>query len=458
MRLYKYLLPLSLICLLVANSVIAAPGGQDDNSYEQELNDRDFDALRDFLKARRTEDVLQKKSNLIVSGDCHFEWRHLNETCCGNRERGHKRFDAKGRPISRNDFDVEANLYFNCLYEKSWAVVQVRYDNSAGVDDNDHPCIGLLDPDATGSNCGSSCLKRSIGCNGDPEGYHGSGVCDKVCLKKAYFGYNFLENDCARVDIELGRRGNLYSVLESNVQFLSRFDGVYLKYDQAFEEVADWYLHSLAFVIDERVNHFGWAVETGLIGIADTNFEVKYSFIDWIKNGRNRCHVDNPVGFNFLNSQVILAYNLDPAYLGKGVRFYAAYLYNHAADDLIVYRKHGPYNAGRQNMAWYAGVFIGKVRKEGDWAVELQYQYVEAQAMPDQDSAGIGRGNVLDESLTTCSRRGNTNFKGWKIEALYAFTDNITLDSIFEASVALDPKIGGAHTYNKFECEAVYAF
>ena len=98
------------------------------------------------------------------------------------------------------------------------------------------------------------------------------------------------------------------------------------------------------------------------------------------------------------------------------------------------------------------------MRKEGDWALEIQYQVVQAQAMPDDDAGGICRGNILDESFTTCSRRGNTNYKGWKFEGLYAFTDNLTLDTIIEWSKAEDSRIGGTHTYSKFEMEAIYAF
>jgi len=126
---------------------------------------------------------------------------------------------------------------------------------------------------------------------------------------------------------------------------------------------------------------------------------------------------------------------------------------NHAAQKLIV-----NHHKTLQNIAWYAGVLIGKVRKEGDWALEIQYQYVQAQSVPDGDSAGICRGNVLDESFTTCARAGNTNFKGWKFEGLYGFTDNITLDSIVEFTKAIDSDLGGRHTYSKFELEAIYAF
>ena len=65
------------------------------------------------------------------------------------------------------------------------------------------------------------------------------------------------------IDIELGRR-NLYDVFDSRVQFLSRFDGVTLKYSNAREGLGGIYLYGAGFVVDEKVNQFGWASELGL--------------------------------------------------------------------------------------------------------------------------------------------------------------------------------------------------
>ena len=97
------------------------------------------------------------------------------------------------------------------------------------------------------------------------------------------------------------------------------------------------------------------------------------------------------------------------------------------------------------------------MKKEGDWSVEIQYQYVQAQAIPEGDVSGIGRGNVLDESFTTCSRRGEGNYKGWRFESLYAITDNLIIDTIYEFSNAANKQIGGPHEYEKFEVETIYA-
>lgn len=511
MKPLKYLLLLSAAVSLMANSLYA-DDVQDGSRFDEELNERDFDALRDYLRSKRAEDIVDNASTLTISGDVRTEWRHLNETCRGQRLRGEGAVSAKGIPISRNDFDVEFNLRFDYLCDKTWATVHVRYDNSAGVDDNGHSCGPVIDGD---SKC---CLDRARECFPDPQGYHGSGNCDDLCLKKAYMGYELYSNCDSRFFFELGRRGNLYNAFDSNIQFLSRFDGLLLKYESTWDCVADWYIQGAGFVVDERVNHFAWVVELGLLNVADYGIDLKYSLIDWEKHGENRCFARNPRGFRFINSQWTAIYHLNPEWmekvpytcLRKPVKFYGAFLVNHAAATiptdkelwaqkaiqrtleqrrdlrmLVRANPESPENPVRkaeikeleteimeeaqivasqrkyrskQNLGWYAGVLFGEVRKEGDWAIELQYQYVQAQAVPDGDSGGIGRGNVLDESFTTCSRRGNTNFKGWRLEGLYAFTDHFTLDTILEKTEAADPHIGGEHTYSKLEVEAIYAF
>ncbi len=450
MKFYRGLLVLAAMLGLCSAGGLFAVAGDDHTRFEEELNERDFDALRSFLTTRKVADVAEKNSNFVINGDIRTEWRHMNETCKGQKLRGPGVIIA-GRPVSKNDFDIEFNLYLNYVFNNyTWAVAQVRYDNSAGVDDNGHPCFFNDDYD---EDC-DCCIQQAKKCIGDPSGYHGSGHCDDLCLKKAYMGVNIYHCGDTRFDVELGRRGNLYNVFDSNVQFLSRFDGVLFKYDSSWDCVTDWYVHAAGFVVDEKVNHFAWIAEIGFMDIADLDIDFKYSFIDWQKNGINRCLVRNPAGFRFQNSQFLTAYHLNPAILGVEAKFYAAFLLNHAAHQLRIRGR----NCGRQNMAWYAGVLVGKVKKEGDWAFEVQYQYVEAQAMPDDDTSGISRGNILDESFTSCSRRGNTNYKGWKLEGLYAITDNMTLDTIVEWTKAADNKVGGRHTYSKLEMEAIYAF
>lgn len=499
MKSIRYWLLLSTAISLFMVNHTYADDEQDGTRFDEELNERDFDALRDYLRSKRTEDIVDNTSTLTISGDVRTEWRHLNETCNHIRLRGHETKDLKDRPVSRNDFDIEFNLRFDYICDKAWATAHVRYDNSAGVDDNGHPCGQIGDDEDL------CCREQALHCFPDPEGYHGSGNCDDLCLKKAYMGYE-LYSDCnSRFFFELGRRGNLYNVFDSNIQFLSRFDGLLFKYESTWDTESEWYIQAAGFLVDERVNHFAWVVEIGLLNIDDTGLDLKYSLIDWEKHGINRCFVHDPKGFRFINSQFTAIYHLNHewlkqlniACLDRPVKFYGAVLVNHAGQKLptdtafFAQRRIDSANAvlanarvsensvieskaiiavneliiesqekykKRQNLGWYAGVLFGEVRKEGDWAIEIQYQYVEAQAMPDNDCGGICRGNILDESFTTCSRRGNTNFKGWKVEGLYAFTDNLTLDTILERSEALNTKIGGDHTYSKLELEAIYAF
>jgi len=430
--------------IMTANFAFAA---QDGSSFEEELNERDFDALREYLRSRRALDIDASTSSLTISGNVRTEWRHLNETCKGQRLRG-PGGDRKKIPVSRDDFDIEFNLRFDYICGNTWSVAQVRYDNSAGVDDNDHPCFPSKD-----FNPKDCCGKQAVQCFGDPEGYHGSGSCDDLCLKKAFFGYELYSCGDSSFYFELGRRGQLYDVFDSNVQFLSRFDGLLLKYESSWESIADWYIQAAGLVVDERVNHFAWVTEIGFLNIADSGIDFKYSLIDWEKNGINRCYARNPAGFRFINSQFTSYYHLNPEWIGKKARIYGAFLVNHAANQMRI-QNHHKY----KNIAWYVAALIGEVRKEGDWSFEVQYQVVQAQAIPDGDISGISRGNVLKESFTSCARRGHGNFKGWRFEGLYAFTDHLILDTILEWSQAEDANIGGQHSYSKFEMEAIYSF
>lgn len=453
MEFSRYFLPL-LVILGVSSAFAAEDFVQDTGRFEQELNERDFEALRKYLNTKRLEALEEKSVSLAISGDVRFEWRHMREKLHDFDLRGaHRKDPFTNVPVSRNDFDCEFNLKFDYIMDRSWAVAHVQYDNSAGVD------------------------SESLDCQEDPHGWFGSGRCDDFCLRKAFMGYNFWNDPCSRVDIELGRRGNLYTVFDSRIQFLSRFDGVLLKWGGKWEYISEWFIKVAGFVVDERVNHFAYIAEVGFINIMDSGIDFKYSFIDWGSHIGSRCikRIDpdcdfkyrsnqTAKAFQFAISQWTLSYNLDPDLLCRPAKLFGAFLMNHKWKHItirkrdketgVVISKH----KYRENLGWYAGVSIGEVDKEGDWALEIQYQVVQALAVPGQDMSGIGTGNVYDYTLTTRRRIDNTNFRGWKVEGLYALTDNITVDTIIEASRPDNPHIGGNHTYSKVEVEAIYAF
>ncbi len=264
-----------------------------------------------------------------------------------------------------------------------------------------------------------------------------------------------------RLDIEVGRR-KLDDIFISEIEFSSRFDGILLKYATSIDEVADFYWNLGTFVIDERVNHIGWATEFGIMDIYDTPLTIRYSFIDWKKPGINRCFERNPPGLAFKNSQISFDYVVDSDLFGKTIPFdyYGGFLINHAA------RKHRV-SPKKKNLGWYAGLYIGDVQKEADWAVDIEYILVQAQAVSDFDVGSIGRGNLLDQGLydkvqinsgSEYLLCGNANFKGWRLEYLYAITDNLTIDCTYEMSTQEERRIGGPHRYSSFEIETIYAF
>lgn len=467
MILRKVLLALVCVASFIAYPVFANIDIQDGSRYDDELNEADFDALRNFVQSKRDIDLKEKAVNLKIGGDVRTEWRHMNETgrkgnilAAQKQLRGGNAIDYGSYPVSRNDFDIEFNFYVSYKTDRTWAVAQIQYDESAGVFDNYKECPGQGAKSAQGI--------RSIAADGkltpDPEGWHGSGNCDNLCLKKAYMGYNIFTCEDSRFDVEVGRR-RLSNVFDSNIQFLGQFDGILLKYSDRDEALGDWFINAAGFVVNQRINHFAWVVETGLLNVWDTGIEVKYSFIDWKKNGRAQCFdkgvwFRNPEGFKFLNSQFSLAYNLGRESLGTPLQLYAAYLINHNQHGTRYIKKDKTTAFLRNaNYGWYIGFKLGEMSpsKEGDWSFEAQYQYVGPVAVPDGDSAGIGRGNILDESYTSVER-GNTNFKGFKFEFLYALTDNIIINQIVEWSKAAYPQVGGHHTYSKVELEAIYAF
>lgn len=427
-----------MVCTAVA---VHAHDIQDGSAYQEELNERDFEALNDYLNTKRTISLEEKDCNLTISGDVRTEWRHMNEKIDDLLVRGGSAFeeiDGRDVRISRNDFDIEFNLRFDYVCDRTWAVVQLEYDNSAGVD-------------APAQFPGELIVNGNKIYNAGPEddvyecGYYGSGRCDDICLKKAYFGYNICCDGCTRFDVEIGRR-NLYNVFDSQVQFLSRFDGILLKYKTTWECVADWYINLAGFLVDERSNHFAWVTEIGFLNMCDWGLDFKYSFIDWQKHGQNRFFCRNPQGMDFLNSQFTLIYNFDPEMLCMPARVFGAFVWNHAGNDGFEGNHH------KRNIAWYAGFSVGQVVYEGDWAFQGQYQVVQENSIPNDDVSGIGLGNYYDLPFA------NTNFRGWKFEALYAVTDNITLDAIAEWSNQDQKTVLGSHHYSKFEIEAIYAF
>ena len=171
----------------------------------------------------------------------------------------------------------------------------------------------------------------------------------------------------------------------------------------------------------------------------------------------------------------MLGYLWNPANW-KVTRLYFGGLLNHLANSHVgtnnTEKLLDPilFNGKKKNLALFAGLSIGAVKKMYDWALDMNYQWVQAQAVPDYDSAGIKRGNAARVGLYTknlggtgiatskTDAVGSGNFKGWHMEFLYAITSNLTLFQSLEYSDNIDKNFGPRFKYGQYEAELIYAF
>lgn len=410
---------------LFAQTLAPAQGqaiAQGDIEFDQKVdqNNDDMDALRRWLRDKRLVTVKEIGGDLSLSGEVRTEFQDTNEKSNGIRQRGHD--SVTGKP--QYAWDIEVNVMIDYRTDRTWAAIKLEFDNDMGIR---------------------------------------SGTMGNIKLEKGYLGGRIIAGDTFTLDSELGRRF-LFNVFDSKVEFGPLFDGVLFRFNKAFPSVGDYYFNVGSLLVDDKVNHYAYVAEMGGLRIANVGLNMKYSIIDWYKPYANEL---NNLRFKYLVSQFMTSYQMYPEWLGKRlIKFYAAGLTNHLAGG--VEQTHGQ----RKNWAAYAGVSIGLVKKKNDWAVDVNYQWVQAQAVPDFDRAGIGRGNATgvgfytndingdpkSGATTSATAVGSGNYQGFEVEALYAFTDNLTVLQNFKYSVTLDKNIGPDITYKQYELEFIYAF
>ncbi len=390
----------------------------EEDAAENKTEQEEMDALRRWVREKRLITLKELGGSLSLSGEVRTEFQMAAETRNGIRQRGHN--TETGAP-SRG-FDTEVNLMLDYRTDRTWGAIKLEFDNNMGTE---------------------------------------TGSTNNISLEKAYLGGRIISQDTFTWDAEVGRRF-LLNVFDSKVEFGSLFDGLLFRFNQATESLGDFYANLAGIIVDEKKDHFAYLVELGFLRILNTGFLCKLSYIDWKKSSGTSV---NSLEYNFRVSQAILGYQFPCSFLNaKLVKFYIAALYNDAAKKLDIS------NYQKQNWASYAGVALGQVRKKGDWAFQLNYQLVQAQAIPTFDVSGIGRGNAgkvgfyntrLDGKGTLNTREnavGRTNYHGWAAELLYAFTNNLTLLESFVMSWTLDKSIGPNLEYRQFETEIIYAF
>ncbi len=429
MKLLKYLLPIAMATCGFAATVMA-----DDFSTVKEARERDDQSITDFVKSKRAITVQEKGGALMISGDIHTEWSYLKDWSGGHRRRGSKSANLKvppkpHAPFATSEFTVEANVMFDYRAERTWAAIQLQMSNGAGIKQQE----------------------RREDVNTNKNFLWGSGALDNLVLRRAYMGYNVMDHGTSRLDVELGRRRG-YDFFDSKIQFYNFFDGIYLKYANSFEGITDFTFKGSAFVVDYTVNQFAWVGELGFLNIGDSGFDFKYSLIDWERDGHNRYNKKNALGSKFINSQFTFAYKLSPDWIHYKTKLYGAYLHNHDAKKTH-YTHHK-----KEDNAWYAGASIGEVRRQGDWAIDANYQWVQAQAIPESDCSGICRDNPQNISFYQKRWGGFANYKGYVIDGFYALTDNLTLNVNFDRVHECSHRIGGKHRSYQFQVAAIYAF
>ncbi len=384
----------------------------------------DMEALRRWIQDKRMVTVKEIGGDLSLSGEVRAEFQDASEFKNGLEQR---RIGSKPPQA----WDVEVNIMIDYRTDRTWTSVKLEFDNDMGIS---------------------------------------SGKTDKIRLEKAYAGGRIIAGDTFTWDAELGRR-SLGNVYDSKVEFGSLFDGFLLRFSKAFEEIGNFYLTPGLIIVNDNINHYAYVTELGALQVANTGFYVKSSAVYWYKHNRD---VVNKYRYCVL--QLLPTYQFYPDWLGKRlIKLYAAGLCNIMAKPLrlpeaivvgepIVWRTYS-----RQRFGWYAGFSIGLIKKAGDFAFDTNFQWVQAQAVPDFDATGIGRGNAGGTGLYTVSSSsiekttasaavGNGNYYGFEIDGLYAFTNNLTMEQNIKLSWTLDRDIGPNINYRQWEVELIYAF
>jgi hypothetical protein len=383
-----------------------APVAQGDVQFNEkrDADADDMEALRRWIRDKRLVTVKEIGGDLSISGEVRVEFQDTSEVRDGIRQRGKAAVFRKPQYA----WDVEVNVMIDYRTDRTWAAIKLEFDNDMGIR---------------------------------------SGTVNKIKLEKAYLGGRIVPGDTFTFDGEIGRR-YLFNVFDSKIEFASLYDGVLFRFNKAWPSIGDFYFNPGVLLVDDRKSHYAYVAELGALRIGNTGLNMKYSAIDWYKPCANDL---NRLRYKYVVSQFLTSYQFYPEWIGKKmIKFYGAGLTNHLA----------------------SGVEQTHNEKQYDWAIDANYQWAQAQVVPDFDCSGIGRGNTAGVGLYTNNIDGNPNsgmttarnavgacnYKGFEIEALYAFTDNLTVLQNFKYSNTLNKNIGPNLTYKQYEAEFIYAF
>ncbi|NGX31796.1 MAG: hypothetical protein K940chlam8_01178 [Chlamydiae bacterium] len=451
--------------LVLATSMLFAI---EDNPTDNEPGEKDLQFLRDWFKEKRAVSIEDKGGDLSLSGVVRATYDNLSAKrwyLDNGQEVGEQQYNNTDSNTAENNFGIRFDIYFDYKTCNTWTHAEVKFANDMGTQ---------------------------------------GGSTSGINLVKAYFGYRIFEDGATIFDVEVGRNKN-YARFDSKVQFNSFLDGVLAKYVTHFGDFLEFDIRAAGTVVDFVEKQFGWIAQLSLNNIGGFGLYFRYAFSWWFKRGPTRVFngegdalksvtLSNNPQNRFKISQFLLGYELDPEVLHFPVNFYAAILLNHSAlrGHINPYTRNftqgnepqNLFGGKKEHIAWYAGLTAGKLEKKGDWSVEVTYQVVEAQSVPEWDMAGIGNGNPNDFSiyadlLPDVSTPddpsipddkgfpyGNTNFKGWNFNFGYLITTNISIildysftnEKIGDLNPATLRPFPGKSDYHDFGVQLLYAF
>lgn len=437
----------ALLASLISVFGVHAQTADVEYSEKADPDAQDMDALRKWLSEKNFISTKGIKGDFVLSGEVRTEFQAISERVNGVQNRNNPTLlpnTPKAKPMY--GMDVEVNLMLDYRDDRTWGAVKLEFDNNMG---------------------------------------QRGGDVSKIALEKAFAGGRAIDADLCTLDVELGRR-HFYNVFESKLQFGSQFDGALVKLNKVYDAIGNFYFNGATFLINDINNHYGWIFETGALQIADTGLNAKYSLINWYRPGGETDPGQTAMQtalanqrYRYLVSQVALSYQMNPEWLwGKSLKCYAGGLINHFAThskrvkdaDTNLMTEIIPTDGRKHNLGAYIGASLGAAKKSGDWAIDLNYQILQTQAVPDFDMLGIGRGNSagvgtytnnIDGSggrVTRANTVGSGNFQGFEIEGLYALTDHFVIQQTFKYSTRLSRAIGPGTVFKQYEVEVVYAF
>lgn len=394
----------------------------DDGGFNQRV-------LRDFIESRGLIQCRQKEGKLTIAGDVRARWVTAGERVNHTRVRG------TGTKVGLNQYRSEVNLFFDYETCTAWVSTKLRWSMFGGKD---------------------------------------GGTTAKPEVDRAFIGYDVFDKGKQDFYVEVGR-SRLDYMFESKIEFTASFTGIHFYYTNCYEKTGSLVIHGGPFVVDAFTNHYAWVAEANVKELGGTPFSVKYSIIDWRRHAPTKffgndktlenLFVSTPIRrnprYDFLVSQMIFGYQKEIDFFRcKTFYGYAAVLVNHAA------KRRRTTNFRYLNHAWYTGFTLGKLCKACDWSVDLNYQWVQVQAVPEFDISGAGHGNASEQLFSDAFildlpgdlARGFSNFKGPQLSLLFAMTDSLSLRAVAQYATPVNRDVGGPFFYKAFDLSVIYAF